>query len=69
VVGKEILAKLCKEYADIISENPGVLPTPFLLLSREAMKKQEDGKPKLDNENKETRRCDGVIKLKQLRRE
>ncbi len=46
-MGKEILEKLCKEYADIISENPGVWPTPFLLLSREAMKKQEDGRLKI----------------------
>jgi hypothetical protein len=59
-VGKEILEKLCKEYTDIISENPGVLAgteSADLLLSREAMKIQEDGtgRLKLYKKNNRTR--------------
>jgi hypothetical protein len=48
-VAKEILEKLCKEDTDIISENPGILAgteSTDLLLSREAMKIQEDGRLK-----------------------
>ncbi len=64
--GKEILKKLCKEYTDIISENPGVLAgteSADLLLSREAMKIQEDGRlklDKLDKKNNGTRSCEVV---------
>ncbi len=49
-MGKEILEKLCKEYMVFISENPGVLAvteSADLLLSRETVKIQEDGRLKV----------------------
>jgi hypothetical protein len=58
--GKEILKKLCKEYAVFITENPGVLArteSADLLLSRETVKIQEDGKLKIDKKKNGTRSC------------
>ncbi len=66
-MGKEILEKLCKEYTDIISKNPGVLAgmeSTDLLLSREAMKIQEDGRLKIRYEKQRNKMLWGSDTLK-----